>query len=497
MKKSYSYLSAASLLIISAAFIVSCQQPAAKPENPGISEILEKALTGVVTIKFDETELGKAAFGFANDETQKMSAADIAYAEVLQLENAKGTGSGFVILHEGKKYIITNAHVIETVKDVDKSIIAYSYERKEHSLKLVGADSYYDIAVLSFQEEPDSTIIPIVFAEENYRIGQTCYAIGNPLSYFPYTVTQGIISAKNRAGISAKSGYLQSTAMLSAGNSGGPLINEKGELLGVNTLGSTEAQQLNFSLEAGILKKIVKDIIEFGRVKRAYFGLEIYQLNRYYYDKDDNLQTELVNKKPVIYGFIPNSPASGKSDEYSGYSILQANEKSINSNEDLIEIFESLKPGDTLRLNLDNEGKTSKTEFIAGELNDARLTEIANYYFTEHYNIALEKNNSGVIIDFPQGEQSNTFQAYDPSIKKFRDYIPRGGKSYIIGCGNTSDMNSLDIWRVNEFKDLGNALKLSTINGQISFLEYDGNTSWINRVLISDRKDIISKTILY
>jgi len=475
----------------------ACKHAAEKPQQPNISDVLEKALTGVVTIRLDEIEAGKNAFGFADDGSNKLNVSDIAYSEILKLENAKGTGSGFVIDREGKKFIVTNAHVVEPIKSFDKNIVAYSYDRKEHNLKLVGADSYYDIAVLEFISQPDSDLVPIEFADENFRIGQTCYAIGNPLSYFPYTVTQGIISAKNRPGICSKSGYIQSTAMLSSGNSGGPLINENGQLLGVNTLGTEKAQQLNFSLESKIVKRVVDDLIKFGRVRRAYFGLEIFQLNRYYEDKDENIVTEVLNEVPKLYDVIPASPAATNLADYSGYEIISANNKEITSNEDLIELLESMIPGDTFRLTLEKDGITKREEIIGAELNDERLSEIAVYYFNEHYNIKLTNNNSGIILNFPEGKQYNTFQAFDPQTKRFREYVPRAVQSYLIAMGNTLDLEDFDLWRINDYKDVGNALKLSTTRGQISFVEYDGKTSWINRVLISDRKDIISKTILY
>lgn len=461
------------------------------------SDMLEKAITGVVTIKLDETAIGKSGFGFADTTLTKLSAADIAYADVLKLTNAKSTGSGFVIEMDGKKYVITNVHVIEKAKDLEKNIVAYSYDRKEYLLKLVGADTYYDIAVLAFVNNPDSSISPLNFGEENYRIGQSVFAIGNPLSFFPYTVTEGIISAKNRSGINSKSGYLQSTAMLSPGNSGGPLINDKGELVGVNTLGSPEAQQLNFSLESKILKRIVKDIVQIGRVKRAYFGIEVTQLYQYSLDKNNHLIAEVLNQKPILYNVFPNSPAQNVLTDYRGYSIIKANGKTISSNEDLFEILEALKPNETLKLSLEKDDVVIERELSAEELTDDNLSEIGQFYFKEHYNITLEKNESGVVLNYPEGMQNNSFQVYDKTSEKFSTYIPRGEKAYLVACGNTKGINDVDFWRTNDFKDVGIALRLAAPTGQISYLDYDTKVANIVRVLISDRKDIISKTILY
>lgn len=473
---------------------VSCKQ--SQTEKRGISEILERTLSSVVTIKVDETSLGKSAFGFAQDSVSKLSVADIAYSNVLQLEDAMGTGSGFVIERSGKKYIVTNAHVIETAKDMEKNVLVYTYTGKEYKVKFIGADSFYDISVFEFDEEADSTVFPLKFSDGNYKIGETVYAIGNPLGYFPYTVTQGIISAKNRQGQNAKSGYLQSSAMLSAGNSGGPLVNENGELIGVNTLGSQKAQQLNFALESRILDRVINDIIEFGKVKRAYFGFEIIQLYKYIIDENDNVRTALLSQKPRLLMVFPDSPAEEKLKDFTGFNITSMNQKNVTSNDDVLEILESLKPADTLLLGLEKDGLTENFEIVGEELTNERLSQIADYYFQQHYNIRLSKNESGVILNYPYGFQDNSFQVYEPQMKKFRNYVPLGEKSYIIACGNTKDMGELDCWRVKNFKDLGNALRLSTINGQISFLDYNGKNSYIVRILLSDRKDLIRKAIL-
>jgi S1-C subfamily serine protease len=467
-----------------------------KKENT--SDILEKALTGVVTIKIDETsQIGKSGFGFADSGLIKLSAADEAYASVLNLENAKSTGSGFVIEQSGKKYIVTNAHVIEGALDLEKNISAYSFDRKEYKMKLVGADSYYDIAVLEFNDTPDESIIPLNISKENYRIGQAVYAIGNPLSFFPYTVTQGIISAKNRSGMNAKSGYLQTTAMLSPGNSGGPLINDKGELLGVNTLGSAKAQQLNFSLESKVVERIVSDIIQHGRVKRAFIGIESAQVYKYSLTSEQEIQSELINERPIIWNVIEGSPAEAELTKYIGSKIVAANGKEIYTNDDLVEIFENLKIGDLLKLKLERDGFTNEVEVKTDELSESSLEKIAVSYFKTHYNISVTTNSSGVILNYPSGLQKNTFQLLNKQTNQFTEYVPQGELSYIIACGNTKSLKDMDIWRVKTLKDLGNALRLSAGSGEISFLEFDGKKAFIIRVLISDRSDIISKVLIY
>jgi S1-C subfamily serine protease len=102
----------------------------------GISDILENTLPAVVTVKLSETSKGKTAFGFADNALSQTNAADVAYAEILKLDEADGAGSGFIIEEEGKKYIVTNAHVIDKAESLNNSITVYTYDRKEHQVKL-------------------------------------------------------------------------------------------------------------------------------------------------------------------------------------------------------------------------------------------------------------------------------------------------------------------------------------------------------------------------
>jgi S1-C subfamily serine protease len=457
------------------------------------SEMLEKSLTAVVTIKTTSRGQGKNVFGLAGNTTS-----DIAYARMLKIGDASGIGSGFVIEYKGKKYLITNAHVIENVKSTEGSIFAYSYSRKEYPLDLIGADSFYDIAVLTFKESVPEEFSVLSFSEEENKLGEEVYAIGNPLGYFPYTVTQGIISALNRPGFTAKAGYLQTTAMLSKGNSGGPLINTNGGLVGINTYISEENRQLNFSLESKTIKRVVEDIINNGRVKRAFWGFEIVQDYQYFLDKDGFVDSKLIDNLPRINEIMPNSPASDKLSGMLGAKVIKANGSDIYSIEDLLNIVESLKPKDTLVLTLDKDNLRQEYSIIADELTKEKLGEIANYYFTTHYDISATSSEKGyVILSYPnKGYQNNTFQSWNPSAKKFMTYKPKGEQAFVIAVGNYSNIEDREYWRILNMKDFGSALRLSALNGQLLFMDYDGNNSSLIRVLLSNKEDMFSKTLL-
>jgi hypothetical protein len=285
--------------------------------------------------------------------------------------------------------------------------------------------------------------------------------------------------------------------MLSQGNSGGPLIDEKGELVGVNTLAVSDAQQLNFSLESRVLKRIVSDIIKNGKVVRAFLGIEAAEFVKYNLEEQNKVQAETLTESPVLWHILPGSPAE-KLKELLGYSISEINGVKIHGNEDLLDVLESVKPKEKVEFGLEKDGVKVVKSLTAEPLTDKRLAETAHFYFKEHFNISLEDNSSGVIMNYPVGAQENALQYFDKEEDRFITYLPRGERAYILACGNSKDIKDSDLWKTDTYKDLGNALRLSVPNGLISFLEYDTeHEPLFIRGLISDRKDLIGKSVLY
>ena len=488
-----------SSIVIAIILLVSASCGTHEEKKKSVSDMLDQSLSSVFTIKVSENKGSKTAFGYADSgDENKSKISEIAYATELNLDGTKTSGSGFIIHSNNKNYLITNAHVIESAIDINKDVTAVSYDRKEHKVHFVGADSFYDIAVFEVTEPLDSSIVPLSFSTENYRIGQKVFAIGNPLGYYPYTVTEGIISAINRPGTSAKSGYLQSSATLSHGNSGGPLINETGELMGVNTLGVDKNNQLNFALESKILERILTDIISKGRVERAFFGLEICQDYKYVETDKGDYKLIWLDEKPRINAIIPNSPASKTLSSAENTFITSVNGEEVNSLSDLTTIFEKTKPGETLKLGLQTQnGARSEASIISNTLSEVKLEELAKYYFMHHYNIELTKNESGVILNFPTGFQEQSFQFWDKNAGRFQGFRPEGDKLYILSCGNFYDKDDYDFWDIKTYKDLGSTLRLASMAGNISFLANNGKQAYVIKITLKSKEDVIGKTLLY
>ena len=183
-----------------------------------------------------------------------------------------GTGSGVIISADG--YIVTNNHVIESANDIEITL----NNKKKYKAELVGADKSNDIALLKINADVDLPFTSFANSD-NVQIGEWVLAVGNPYN-LTSTVTAGIVSAKGRdlEGNGNIESFIQTDAAVNPGNSGGALVNARGELVGINTAISSRTGFFvgySFAVPSNIAKKIVDDILEFGAVQEAILGIAI------------------------------------------------------------------------------------------------------------------------------------------------------------------------------------------------------------------------------
>jgi len=470
-----------------------------------IPDILEESLSSVVTVGVFKTDYAKHSLGFRGE-----SAPEMAYKEALDLAGVSGSGSGFIIKKNGKLYIITNAHVVENASDEEGSIYIYTINRDKYEVKLIGGDSFYDVAVLEFIDNPGSEISSIKFRDNDIRIGEKVFAIGNPLGEYPYTVTDGIISAKNRTrgGMTGKFGFLQTTATIIWGNSGGPLVDKNGEVAGINSQiafantpdGDQILQsQINFALEAGISNRIVDDIINNdGRVKRAFIGLEMSQ--RYGYENvgGDNYDLVKLDDLPVLSGVIPGSPASSSLSDKIDWEVESVNGKQVRNIEEALGEFEKIVPGSSISLSLKNDTQSSRVSFTTSELKAKELEHIAQYVLNQNKDIVVDYNHPQVKFNM---QQSNFYQLSEK--EQYRYKMTNKNKQdsyYVLAAGIYAD-NTKSMWIIENLTDMGAALKLTGSMGVIDFYVLKSGSSEddieLLRQYLSDDEDIIKSTLWY
>ena len=238
-----------------------------------------------------------------------------------------GSGSGFIFSSDG--FIFTNCHVVDGAEKIMVSLL----NTNEIEAELIGKDPDTDIAVLKIYTQGYS-VAKLGDASE-LQIGQFVIAIGNPYGY-QHTVTTGVVSALGRS-LQTQSGrfvdnVIQSDAALNPGNSGGPMINTDGEVIGVNTAVIQGAQGLSFSVDINTAKEIARQLIKDGKVFKAYLGLQLQDVP---VNEKIRQHYKLQNQKGIFVTHIePNSPAS-RSQLQEGDIIISFNDKPVSSSNEL------------------------------------------------------------------------------------------------------------------------------------------------------------------
>ncbi len=259
------------------------------------------------------------------------------------------TGSGVIISEDG--YIVTNNHVIE---DADKLTVTLN-NRKSYVADVVGYDKKNDIALLKIKTDSKLNYIPFGNSD-NIKIGEWVLAVGNPYN-LNSTVTAGIISAKSRDldGDNNIQSFLQTDAVVNPGNSGGALVNTRGELIGINTAISSRTGSYigySFAVPSNTTKKIVEDLLEFGNVQQAVLGVSGYELNNNSANRNNIEETEGY----YITNIEPNSGAQ-KGGLKKGDIIKKIDENKISKFSDLTGYLSTKRPNDNINVLILRDGE--------------------------------------------------------------------------------------------------------------------------------------------
>ena len=291
-----------------------------------------------------------------------------------QLQEQVGTGSGVIISEDG--YIVTNNHVIKDASEIEITL----NNKKSYPAKLIGTDSKMDIALLKITA--DEKLPYTTFANsDSVKIGEWVLAVGNPYN-LNSTVTAGIISAKARnLDTSGIQSFIQTDAAVNPGNSGGALVNTRGELIGINTMISSPTGSYagySFAIPSNNAKKIIDDLIEFGNVQRGVLGVEGGELNAMASKELGVKETQgfYINK-------VQKKSGAEKAGMQKGDIIIKLDNQNVATYADLSGYINTKRPNDKVEVTFIREGKNkvvpvvlSKNEFFNAEFKGLEFENI-------------------------------------------------------------------------------------------------------------------------
>jgi Do/DeqQ family serine protease len=274
-----------------------------------------------------------------------------------------GSGSGVIVSSEG--YIVTNNHVIENASEIEVIL----NDNSKYSAKVIGTDPSTDIAILKIE---GSGFQPIPLGNsDDLKVGEWVLAVGNPFN-LTSTVTAGIVSAKARninllsdrskQDVLPIESFIQTDAAVNPGNSGGALVNTKGELVGINTAIASQTGSYSgysFAVPVNLVEKVMRDLIDYGIVQRGYLGVQINDITQ-----EIKTKNNLPSTKGVFVAKVIEDGSADKAGIKDGDVILKIGTKEVNSVASLQEEIGKRRPGDKVSVTV----RTKKGEEEIKEL---------------------------------------------------------------------------------------------------------------------------------
>ena len=271
-----------------------------------------------------------------------------------------GLGSGFIISHDG--YILTNAHVVEGATEVTVKLT----DRREFKAKVVGVDTRSDIATLKIEASGLPTVR--IGDPEKVKVGDWVAAIGSPFG-FENSVTAGIVSAKSRTlPDSTYVPFIQTDVAVNPGNSGGPLFNLQGEVIGINSQIYSRTggyMGLSFAIPINVAIKVKDDLVRYGKVTRGRLGVTIQDVNQ-------ELAKSFGLDKPsgAIVSSVEEGGPADKAGLKSGDIILKVGGKEVDQSNELPSVVARIQPGTKTDIEVWRDGKRTTIPVTIGELSE-------------------------------------------------------------------------------------------------------------------------------
>ncbi len=394
---------------------------------------------------------GRTDCGVITDETRNISEDSHLAEAVMDKTGISEIGTGFVYEYKEKKYIISCEHVLYKAGN----IVGFDAHYNKYELELLGSDMPYDLVVLGFKKKDDEHNFEGLQIEdsdyENHETG---------IRHIGFWKIDGSANIKNGRFIKQVSynngstpltniGYLESTATIPGGYSGGPVINENNKLVGMNT--ARNKHGTSYALNSKILKRHIEDIIEYGKVRRVFSGIEFVQTP----DCEEIFIQSIIN----------DSPASKRYTDLIDKKVYKLNGQSVSTIYDLLLIMEEVKPNETISVGLSTG---EQIPIKVASLNDENLAKISKHslrrYSYPKLNQTVEINNLSVVVD--------------------------QDKQYVI---KTAGIGENKVYCLNTLSQLGIIIRMCSLYGYVE-LGKDESHIYINEIKFSEDK---SKRVLY
>jgi serine protease Do len=353
---------------IAGAHSAAAQEPARV--QPGVittfAPIVEKVAPSVVTVFTTQTvSRGQSTFPFSDDALRQSFGGQLPQSQGKQ--TLQGLGSGVIVSPDG--YILTAYHVVSGAEEI---MIGLGTELRKYKAKKVGTDPGTDVALLKIDEK---NLPGITFADsDKARAGDIVLAVGNPFG-LRQTVTMGIISAVGRGGMGIVDyeNFIQTDAAINMGNSGGALVDIKGELLGINTAIFSRSggnQGVGFAIPDNLARDVMQSLREKGRVVRGYIGASVQTLT------PELAEAMKLKGQPTgaLVGEVAPKTPSEKAGMKTGDVIAAVNEKKISDARELRLLIGSMAPGSKAQVQVNREGQTKTFDIQLAEM-PAGVTE--------------------------------------------------------------------------------------------------------------------------
>ena len=416
----------------------------AVPSQPvDLTYAAEKALPSVVHIKYLQNSKVQTVdvqsdpfgdffdpFGFfgtpgGNSGTQKRK---------VQTPKREGAGSGVIISTDG--YIVTNNHVVEGADELTVTL----NDNKEYSARIIGTDKTTDLALIKITAS-NLPALPIGDSDK-LKVGEWVLAVGNPFN-LNSTVTAGIVSAKARSlGANGIESFIQTDAAINAGNSGGALVNTRGELVGINAMLYSQTGSYSgygFAIPTTIMNKVVADLKKYGTVQRGLLGIQGINVNNYYdQQKEQGKEIDLGTMEGVYVAKVEEEGSAAEAGLKEGDVITAVDGKKVVKMSELQEYLTNKRPGDKVTVTyLRKKAKKTATLTLKNEqgntniVKDADLDVLGGTFrpVTEQekkdmnisYGLAVTKVANGALKDAAVYKGFIILQANDAPMKTLND----------------------------------------------------------------------------